>query len=112
VAIDFTVAMLLLYPLYKWLGLAGIALSFVVSTYVQVFYYLFYSAKFLRVPVLGLLPLRNWIFKAIAFLSVSLGLYAVLPHNATMMLVSGCIQMAIALLVLKYENKNNHALQK
>jgi O-antigen/teichoic acid export membrane protein len=112
VAIDFTVAMLLLYPLYKWQGLAGIALSFVISTYVQVFYYLFYSAKFLRVPVLSLLPLKNWALKAIVFLSVSLGLYAVLPHNATMMLVSGFVQMIIALLVLRYENKNNHSLQK
>jgi hypothetical protein len=104
--------MLLLYPLYKWLGLAGIALSFVISTYVQVFYYLFYSAKFLKVPVLSLLPLKNWALKAIAFLSVSLGLYAVLPHNSTMMLISGVIQMIIALVVLKYENKNNHTVQK
>jgi len=112
VAIDFTVAMLLLYPLYKWLGLAGIALSFVISTYVQVFYYLFYSAKFLRVPMLSLLPIKNWLLKALAFLAISVGLYAVLPHNATMMLLSGFIQMIIALLVLRQENKSNEPSKK
>lgn len=106
VAIDFIVAMLLLYPLYKWLDLAGIALSFVISTYVQVFYYLFYSAKFLKVPMLSLLPLKNWLMKAIVFLLISEGLYTILPHNATMMITSALIQMVIALLFLKYESRS------
>lgn len=106
VAIDFMVAMLLLYPLYKWLDLAGIALSFVISTYVQVFYYLFYSAKFLKVGMLNLLPLKNWLLKAIFFLLIAEGLYIVLPHNPAIMITSAFIQMVIALLVLKYENRS------
>src|SRR5690606_10351781 len=41
VLLDYIVALAVIYPLYLWLGLAGIALSFVVSTYVQVIFYLY-----------------------------------------------------------------------
>lgn len=64
---DIVLACLLMYPLYQWLGLPGVALSFVITTYLQAGFYLIYSAKLLRVNPLKLLPFANWLFKLIVF---------------------------------------------
>lgn len=68
--VDLLMACGLMYPLYRWLGLPGIALSFVATTYFQAAFYLYYSAKLLRTTMFRLIPLANWLFKAIAFGSV------------------------------------------
>lgn len=64
---DLLLAFALMYPLYRWLGLPGIALSFVCSTVVQCAYYLFHTARLYRVRAAALLPLKNWAFKLIIF---------------------------------------------
>lgn len=67
---DLLLACVLMYPLYQWLGLPGVALSFVTTTYLQAAFYLFYSAKLLHIPVWQLVPYGNWMLKLIVFASV------------------------------------------
>jgi O-antigen/teichoic acid export membrane protein len=65
--LDLLLACVLMYPMYCWLGLPGVALSFVVTTYLQAVFYLFYSARLLQVGVGQLIPLGNWLIKLIVF---------------------------------------------
>ncbi|MBL7710923.1 MAG: hypothetical protein JNL13_00590 [Chitinophagaceae bacterium] len=65
--IDFLMACLLMYPMYCLLGLPGVALAFVISTYWQAGYYLLSAARILQVPVLSLLPLRLLARKMVLF---------------------------------------------
>ena len=58
--LDLALALALMYPLYRLLGLAGVALAYVVSTYCQAGYYLGHTARLLRVPWASLLPWRPW----------------------------------------------------
>lgn len=59
--LDLGLALGLMYPLYLGLGLAGVALAFVVSTYWQAGYYLRHTARLLGVPWPRLLPGRAWL---------------------------------------------------
>lgn len=64
---ELLLACLLMYPLYLWLGLPGVALSFVISTYLQAAFYLHYSARLLKISVFQLIPYGNWLVKLIVF---------------------------------------------
>jgi len=64
---DIGLACALMYPLYLWLGLPGVALSFVITTYLQAAFYLFYSARLLHTSPLRLVPYKNWMLKLIVF---------------------------------------------
>lgn len=69
--LDLILALVLMYPLYRLLGLAGVALAFVLSTYAQAGYYLGHTARLLRVPWASLVPWRPW---ATQLLGAALGL--------------------------------------
>ena len=58
--LDLLLALALMYPLYRGLGLAGVALAFVISTYGQAAFYLGHTARLLAVPWPQLLPWRAW----------------------------------------------------
>ena len=64
---DLVIACAFMYPLYKLMGLPGVALSFVASTYLQAIYYLFQTSRFLKVSVIQLLPVIDWISKLALF---------------------------------------------
>jgi hypothetical protein len=64
---ELIMACVLMYPLYLWLGLPGLALSFIISTTLQAGYYVFHISKLLNVPAWQLFPLLNWAIKAIIF---------------------------------------------
>jgi O-antigen/teichoic acid export membrane protein len=68
--VDLITACGLMYPLYKWFGLPGVALSFVITTYLQAGFYLYYSARLLRTSMLKLIPVANWLIKLIVFASL------------------------------------------
>lgn len=55
------VFMVILYPLFQ---LKGIALSFVLCTYVQAAYYLWHTSKIIKLPVVKLLPFKRLILMA------------------------------------------------
>lgn len=98
--LDLLLALALLYPLYRWLGLAGVALAFVVSTYCQAGYYLGHTARLLRVPWASLLPWRPWARQALgAGLGVGLlhlGLAAALAERATLLVGVGLLALWLA----------------
>lgn len=63
--LDLALALGLMYPFYRWLGLAGVALAFVSSTYCQAGYYLGHTARLLGRPWASLLPWRLWLGQAL-----------------------------------------------
>ena len=60
-ALDIILTLTLLYPLYKIFGLPGVALSPVVSTWVQMGYYLIKTAQLYEVGVKEVFPLMHWL---------------------------------------------------
>ncbi|TGE17826.1 polysaccharide biosynthesis protein [Hymenobacter elongatus] len=58
--LDLLLALGLMYPLYRLLGLAGVALAFVVSTYCQAGFYVVHTARLLAVRWFDVLPWRSW----------------------------------------------------
>ena len=104
---DILLACLLMYPLYLWLGLPGVALSFVITTYLQAAFYLFYTAKLLKVSPFQLVPYANWLIKLIVFACVFIAIrYAgnqyytreitlILGAAATIVLVGGSLLLEL-----------------
>ena len=80
---DLFLACSLMYPLYKWLGLPGVALSFVISTYLQSAFYLFYSAKLLHTSPFQLIPYTNWLVKLIVFATMFIAIHYVCQQYFT-----------------------------
>lgn len=107
-ALDMACSLLLIFPLYWWLGLNGMILSFVISSFIQVSYYAWCAAKLLKVNIGVLLPLKNWAAKFICFISMT-----VLHHlfwqrfvNDTIaLIVSGILLAAASLTWLFIEYK-------
>jgi O-antigen/teichoic acid export membrane protein len=99
--LDLGLALALMYPLYRWLGLAGVALAFVISTYWQAGYYLGHAARLLGVPWVSLLPGRAWAGQA---LSAALGLGALhwllglagLPERGVLLAGAGALGLWLA----------------
>jgi O-antigen/teichoic acid export membrane protein len=94
---DLLLACALMYPLYRWLGLPGVALSFVITTYLQAAFYLYYSAKLLNTSPLNLLPLANWTFKLIllSFLFIVIHYGCNLYFSSRITLLLGACAFAI-----------------
>lgn len=106
--LDICLAVALMYPLYLIMGLPGVALSFVISTFAQVVYYLVQTKKLLQVSVADLLPLQNWLKKMVGYLLLGISLYFLLQiyFNAdTRLFIAGGIMGTISLFVLYFELK-------
>ena len=65
--LDLLLALALMYPLYRWLGLGGVALAFVISTYGQAAFYLWHTARLLHVGWPELLPWKTWLVQLAGF---------------------------------------------
>lgn len=59
--LDIALTLALFYPLYKIFGLPGVALAPVVSTWVQMLYYLVKTARVYGVRGAELFPLKHWL---------------------------------------------------
>lgn len=104
--LDICLAVALMYPLYLIMGLPGVALSFVISTFAQIAYYLVQTKKLLQVSVADLLPLQNWLKKMVGYLLLGISLYFLLRiyFNAELRLfIAGGIMGTISLIVLYFE---------
>jgi len=99
--IDLLLACLLMYPLYKWLGLPGVALSFVITTYLQAAFYLFHSARTLNLSISSLLPFANWLIKLIVFPIALIAIRYVtnLYFTGIISLILGCIATAAIVII-------------
>ncbi len=110
---ELVIACALIYPLYKWIGLPGVALSFVISTYFQATYYLLYSARLLQTSPLKLVPYVNWIIKLIVFASLFIGIRYVGYHYFTgkIPLILGGVAMTAMIglsLLIEYKKQGKH----
>ena len=110
---ELVLACLLMYPLYLYMGLPGVALSFVVSTYLQAGYYLFFTGKYLSANPLSLIPIFNWCIKLIilSILFTGIHLWCTVHYTGKISLFLGAfvlfISMGILLLIeLKLNNKH------
>lgn len=96
---DLLLACALMYPFYVWLGLPGIALAPVVSTYAQSLYYLYCSGKILRYPIWKLFPVQKIIVSLGCFIilnvALTYGLKSFTP--LTQIIAAGSINAAIAI---------------
>lgn len=99
--LDLALALALMYPLYRLLGLAGVALAFVISTYAQAAYYLGHTAQLLGVPWPCLLPWRRWAGQllgaalGLGLLHALLGL-AGLPERSMLLVGAGLLGLWLA----------------
>lgn len=106
--LDICLALALMYPLYLIMGLPGVALSFVISTFAQIVYYLVQTKNLLQVSVSDLLPLQNWLKKLAGYLLLGISLYFLLRiyFNAEIRLfIAGGVMGTISLIVLYFELK-------
>lgn len=98
--LDLALALALMYPLYRLLGLAGVALAFVLSTYVQAGYYLWHAARLLQVPWPSLLPWRLWAVQlpgaALALASLHALLEQLLPEREVLLVGAGLLGLWLA----------------
>jgi len=94
---ELIIALLLLYPGYLIAGLPGMAASFVISTYFQVFYYLYHLTKILKLPVGALLPLPHLAIKASLFAFIMFGVHflTTLYFSANIALFLGSIVLVL-----------------
>jgi len=114
--LDLVLALSFMYPLYLFMGLPGVALSFVLSTVVQVIYYFQHSRKIVEAKVADLLPLKNWTIKLLGFGLLAFLLHLILPDNGQRLfrlfmaaLVMGGISGAILLQELRMVKKKQVA---
>ncbi|NCX96134.1 MAG: hypothetical protein EBX41_06935 [Chitinophagia bacterium] len=99
-----TVLMVIFYSLW---GLNGMALSFIISTYIQAGYYLYHIGKLLNVPVVKLLPFANIGTKLLLFFVVFYALHVISVRTSSyfgLILGAVCTTVCIGLAVL-YEWK-------
>ncbi len=98
---ELILAVALMYPLYLLIGLPGVALSFVISTYLQAAFYLIATARHLHVSPLHLLPLRNWGIKFILFGSLMFAIHylGTMQYTGKATLLLGALGMVLLILI-------------
>ncbi len=94
---ELLLACVLMYPLYLLLGLPGVALSFVISTYLQAAFYLVYTGKLLGINPLQLIPAANWLLKLIVFGSIFIAIHYIgsLYYTGKFTLILGAVAMVV-----------------
>lgn len=96
--LDLIISLGLAYPLYKYYSLSGIAIAFVVGTYVQAAFYLFSTSKILRCSIGTLIPAKSWLvsfagFALAGWLSHELSSFL---SDPLLCLIAGFVMMAAA----------------
>ena len=115
---ELVLACLLMYPLYKWLGLPGLALSFIISSYTQFVYYFYHISRLLNTKAYNLVPVANWAVKLLIFIP----LFAFLHYLVTsffqtrVSLLLGIAAMVVTILVALFveirNGKNGNSAQQ
>jgi O-antigen/teichoic acid export membrane protein len=110
---ELVVACALMYPLYLYMGLPGVALSFVISTYLQAIFYLLYTGRLLSVSPLRLIPLGNWLLKLIIFAAALIGIHYMgsMYFTGKFTLILGAVVMVLLVgisLIIELKRHNKH----
>lgn len=97
---ELILASLLMYPLYKWLGLPGIMLSFIISSYLQGAFYFYHMARLMNTTPYHLVPVVNWAIKIIIYSTLFLLLHYLVTSffDANVSLIIGIVVMVITVL--------------
>ncbi|HRO42955.1 MAG TPA: oligosaccharide flippase family protein [Flavipsychrobacter sp.] len=105
--LDLLLALGLMYPFYQIFGLPGVPLSFVISTYIQVVYYLWHTSRFINVPLLQLLPLKDWVLKLVVYGSLIGSMHFFLHAQAGdySLMVGAAFTLLIVLVSIKLTTK-------
>lgn len=98
---DLVLATLLMYPLYRLMGLPGMALSFIISSYLQCIFYFYHMTRLLRVKAWQLVPVRNWLVKIPVFILLFKTLHYLLSSyfSAKTSLLAGLSVMGATILI-------------
>lgn len=111
--LDIIIACAFMYPFYLWLGLPGVALSFVVSTYIQVAYYLYHTSQLLDISIMKLLPVKNLLVKFVILAITFSGFYMLvknmLEDKLTLLIAGGVFFVVSAGVAFTLENKRKTA---
>ena len=106
---DLLISCGLMYPLYRLMGLPGVALSFVLSTYLQAGYYLFHTARVIGTSITSLVPLTNWLLKltmsGVLFWALHLFIVRLHMSMAVALVAGGSAYLLIAALMVVWEGR-------
>lgn len=107
---DLCIAMLLMLIMYPLLGTRGIALSIVIATYCQAFYYLFQSATVINKSIFDLIPVKFLVVNFTILLMIFAAVYFAM-HNVGMYmkLFAGLLTLIICIVfgVIYFFKKNS-----
>ncbi len=99
--IDIVAAILLMLILYPLLQERGIALAFVISTYVQVGYYLFQTGKLINKKLFDFFPIKQLLLIMLFSIVIMLASkYALILLSSTYKLMAGILICIVAILLL------------
>lgn len=112
---DFVLTLILIYPMYQFLGSLGLVLAVLVSTYAQSFYYLAQASKAVRLAIWRLVPLADYALKIIVALILSQTISIVSNFlkwtNHTQLMVAVALGACTALWFLSREMKYNKSTE-
>ncbi len=101
--LDLIVAIVLMIILYPLLQLKGLALSFVLSTYIQAGYYLWHTGKLIDKKINYFFPFKNLIFiMSVSILVTGIGYFISRNFSTAVNLSSGIIVCLFVILTLLY----------
>lgn len=112
--LDMVIALALMYPLYLIMGLPGVALSFVISSYIQGAYYLYHTSRVLQTSIVAIIPLKDWVTKILIFGLLTVGAHYILQVYFTqqiILILGGVLTMILisaAIAVELKKSRNNY----
>lgn len=103
--IDFVTAISLMFILYPYLKLAGLALGVVVATYLQALFYLYHICKTYKISLGDLLPWRKLVFRFVISTAVLFTIkhFILVEFNSFNFILAA---IATCLVALYYSNKD------
>ncbi|MDQ6755855.1 MAG: oligosaccharide flippase family protein [Bacteroidota bacterium] len=102
-ALDIFIIIILLLIFYPAMGTKGVAMSIVIGTYSQAFYYLWQSAKVLGTQVLTLLPVKILALRLISFtFAFAIFYFSIIKFSNEIKLLMGAIFTATVILISIY----------
>ncbi len=108
--IDIIIAVILMAFLYPFMGMKGLALAFVISTYIQAWYYLWHTSNLINQKIVSFFPLKKLLLLMVISILLLGTTYAIcnrLPYPLNMIIgVAVCSLLIISLLYLSIKRSN------
>ncbi len=98
--LDLIIAILMVIILYPLYGMQGAAGAIVISTLIQISYYLFHISRLLRVSVIHLIPFKDLLIR-FAIIGFAFGILRMLSSDSRPILhiILGCLLIAVCTIV-------------